>query len=72
MDDQHDIIIGIDLGTTNSLVAFADEEGPRLIRGDGHDDPILPSVVSIEKNGFVVGRKARNHAVERPMSGIPM
>ena len=31
MSEDRDVIIGIDLGTTNSLVAFADEKGPVLI-----------------------------------------
>ena len=39
-------IVGIDLGTTNSLVAFMDLTGPRIIPGaDG--DKLVPSVVSI-------------------------
>jgi len=70
MDDQPNLIVGIDLGTTNSLVAFADERGPRLICPDGQDDPILPSVVSIEKYGFIVGREARAHAIEKPLTTI--
>ena len=38
-------IVGIDLGTTNSLVAVMGSSGPRLITGpDG--DRLLPSVVS--------------------------
>ncbi len=39
-------IVGIDLGTTNSLVAFMDLTGPRIIPGaDG--DKLVPSVVSV-------------------------
>src|ERR1700689_57749 len=39
-------IVGIDLGTTNSLVAFMDLTGPKIIPGsDG--DKLVPSVVSI-------------------------
>ncbi|XOV74172.1 MAG: Hsp70 family protein [Phycisphaerales bacterium] len=41
---QTDPIIGIDLGTTNSLVAYADAKGPRILTGpDG--ERMLPSVV---------------------------
>jgi len=66
-----DIIIGIDLGTTNSLAAFADEAGPRIIRttrSGGEDDGIVPSVVAIDPAGGIIdiGRSARAHAVERP------
>lgn len=37
-------IVGIDLGTTNSLVAFADAAGPRVL-GDGPAGAMVPSVV---------------------------
>ena len=70
MSDQQDIIIGIDLGTTNSLVAHADEKGPRLVLPEGSNDPILPSVVSIEGTGTVVGKEARAHEVEKPLTTI--
>ena len=52
-------IVGIDLGTTNSLVAFMDLTGPRIIPGaDG--DKLVPSVVSIVPGGeVVVGNPAR-------------
>jgi molecular chaperone DnaK len=54
-----DHIVGIDLGTTNSLVAFMDFTGPRIVPGaDG--DKLVPSVVSIQPNGeVVVGNPAR-------------
>ncbi|MEX0876893.1 MAG: Hsp70 family protein [Phycisphaerales bacterium] len=62
-------IVGIDLGTTNSLVAIADERGPRVL-GDGTGDPsaeVMPSVVQIEPDGsIVVGREAADRIVEMP------
>jgi len=73
MTDDHDIIIGIDLGTTNSLVAFGDEAGPHLIAGPaGEDDVLLPSVVSFNDAGRVarIGGEARAHAVERPATTV--
>ncbi len=69
MSDSRDIIVGIDLGTTNSLVAFADAAGPRLIPGPGGDeDVLLPSVVAFDDGGRAthIGKEARAHAVERP------
>ena len=61
-------IIGIDLGTTHSLVAYCDERGPRILEGpDGQR--LLPSVVRYgEADGGVqaVGREAHRHAVEHP------
>ena len=73
MPEAKDLIIGIDLGTTNSLVGFADEAGPRLIPGEiGADDLILPSVIAAndDRNGITVGREARAHAVERPLDTV--
>ncbi len=66
-------IIGIDLGTTNSLAAWCDEAGPRILpaaAGAG-DEPrnLLPSVVRFDpESGKVmsIGHEARRHAVEFP------
>lgn len=61
-----DIILGIDLGTTFSLVAFADARGPQVIR-DANGDGRLPSVLSFSPDGKVtIGWDARRHAVENP------
>src|SRR5579862_4690779 len=59
-------IVGIDLGTTNSLVAFMDLTGPRIIPGaDG--DKLVPSVVSIAPSGeVVVGNAARELLITQP------
>src|SRR5271165_1493962 len=59
-------IVGIDLGTTNSLVAFMDLTGPRIVPGaDG--DKLVPSVVSIQPNGdIVVGNPARELLLTQP------
>lgn len=73
MNDSRDIIVGIDLGTTNSLVAYADAAGPRLIAGPaGPDDLLLPSVVGFDDAGHVqsLGYESRRHAVERPLHTV--
>jgi len=73
MTDGRDIIMGIDLGTTNSLVAYADEAGPHLIAGPGgEDDVLLPSVVAFDDAGRVarIGSEARAHAVEQPATTV--
>jgi Fe-S protein assembly chaperone HscA len=59
-------IVGIDLGTTNSLVAFMDLTGPRIVPGaDG--DKLVPSVVSVQPNGdIVVGNPARELLLTQP------
>lgn len=57
-------IVGIDLGTTNSLVAICDERGPRVIE-DEAGRALLPSVVRFDDGGGVwVGHEAKERAHE--------
>ena len=59
------LIVGIDLGTTNSLVAFADERGARVLGDDGCQ--LMPSIVRIDPDGsIVVGDDAAERIVEFP------
>jgi len=52
-------IFGIDLGTTNSLIAVMDGDHPRVIADPATGNPLLPSVVALEPDGSVaVGEKA--------------
>jgi len=52
-------VVGIDLGTTNSLVAYVKDGAPVVIR-DRSDDALLPSVVSAAEDGTIyVGREAQ-------------
>jgi molecular chaperone DnaK len=56
-------VVGIDLGTTNSVVAFWDGREPKVIV-NREGSPLTPSVVSFAKNGQVlVGQVARRQAV---------
>ena len=53
-------IVGIDLGTTNSLVAYFDDTTPRVIADPTTGRAIVPSVVSFPANGDpIVGDEAR-------------
>ena len=54
-------IIGIDLGTTNSVATVYTEDGLKHISFDG--DFLLPSVVNISEDGVTVGIKAKNMAM---------
>ncbi|WP_020469292.1 Hsp70 family protein [Zavarzinella formosa] len=55
-----DVIIGIDLGTTNSEVAVVQNGIPVVLTGED-GDPILPSVVGLSDQGkLLVGKPARN------------
>ena len=55
-------VVGIDLGTTNSLVAYMQGGQPAVIPGED-GSPIVPSVVAFDQDtqaGFSVGNAARN------------
>ncbi|HSW46810.1 MAG TPA: Hsp70 family protein [Phycisphaerae bacterium] len=70
MSEQRDIVVGIDLGTTNSLVAVCDESGPRILR-DENGEGRVPSVMTFGPDGRVtVGWEAKAHAVEHPTSTV--
>ena len=59
-------IVGIDLGTTNSLVAFMDLTGPEVIPGLA-GERLVPSVVSYTEAGqIVVGNPARELLLTQP------
>ena len=59
-----DRVVGIDLGTTNSLVAFMQGDVPLVIPGeDGFN--LLPSVVALDPEGeIIVGNAARKYLIE--------
>ena len=59
-------VVGIDLGTTNSLVAFVRDGVPEVIR-DASGDALVPSVVSLGEDGtFFVGREAQRRLLTAP------
>lgn len=62
-------IVGIDLGTTNSLVAVMEPGGPRVLT-DERGRALLPSVVRLEyadgQVRAIVGHEAREGALEHP------
>src|ERR1700745_2173267 len=66
----NDRIVGIDLGTTNSLVALMQGDIPAVIPGeDGLN--LVPSVVALGENDqIVVGSGARKYLVETPERAV--
>jgi molecular chaperone HscC len=59
-------IVGIDLGTTNSLIAVFGEAGPALIP-NALGDVLTPSVVAVdEKDEILVGKTARERLLTHP------
>jgi len=60
-------VVGIDLGTTNSLVAFMGPDGkPQVIPGEDGSN-LVPSLVSLDpKAQIVIGNPARKYLIETP------
>jgi molecular chaperone DnaK len=63
---DRDVVIGIDLGTTNSVVATVQGDQPMVIRNRTGQN-LTPSVVAISKNGKqLVGQLAKRQAITNP------
>jgi len=59
-------IIGIDLGTTNSLAAFFRDDGPVIIP-NVYNDRLTPSVISTDEGGnLFVGKIAKERLISHP------
>src|SRR5437762_5595182 len=71
MGDLSDPIVGIDLGTSNSVVAHADAAGHVKVLADDAGYKIHPSVVSFHPNGgVIVGAAAKQRKVIDPQNTI--
>src|SRR6266436_5723800 len=63
-------IVGIDLGTTNSLAAFMQGDVPVVIPGDDGLN-LVPSVVALDENDqIIVGNAARKYLIETPERAV--
>jgi molecular chaperone DnaK len=58
-------IVGIDLGTTNSLVAYM-KDGQPCVVPDRNGRTMVPSVVALTDNGLIVGDSAKEHLTRNP------
>ena len=59
-------VVGIDLGTTNSLVAYVENGRPVVVR-DTSGDALVPSIVSVADGGTIyVGREAQRRLLTEP------
>lgn len=69
-EESQQRVVGIDLGTTNSLVAHMVLGTPKVILGaDG--DKLVPSVVSLKESGeIIVGNAARQELIDHPDRSI--
>ncbi|HET7018364.1 MAG TPA: Hsp70 family protein [Streptosporangiaceae bacterium] len=64
------VVLGIDLGTTNSVVASIDDEGEVFVVRNAVGEEITPSVVYFEPDGVVVGEEARQATAVDPVRGV--
>src|SRR4051794_11197119 len=63
-------VVGIDLGTTNSLVAYMEGDRPVVIPGEDGQN-LVPSVVALDERGeIVVGNAARRYLIETPERAV--
>ena len=68
---KEEIIVGIDLGTTNSLVAFINPDKQPKVINDTGKGVLVPSIVHFGPNGEVtVGNEARNFLLTDPANTI--
>jgi len=67
---QRKLAVGIDLGTTNSLVATVRSGTPEVIQGTA-GDALIPSVVQYRENaGPIVGAEAKAAVTDKPLDTI--
>jgi len=63
-------VVGIDLGTTNSLVAFMQGDTPVVIPSEDGSN-LLPSLVALDESGqIIVGNAARRYLIETPQRAV--
>ncbi|HEY9136703.1 MAG TPA: Hsp70 family protein, partial [Terriglobus sp.] len=62
-------VVGIDLGTTNSLVAYLENGTPVVIPGEDGSN-LVPSVVAIQGGSVTVGNGARGTLLSSPSNAV--
>lgn len=69
---QQDMIVGIDLGTTNSLVAIIHPETRKpIVLKEHNNSSLVPSIIHFESdNKVIVGEEAKAFLIESPQSTI--
>lgn len=71
LNSETDIIIGIDLGTTNSIVAYIKDGNPYAVKDIKGKNTLVPSIVHFEEGGeVVVGENAKEKLISDPANTI--
>ena len=70
-EEKKEIIIGIDLGTTNSLVAYSKDGTPLTVKGKDGKNSLIPSVIHFKSDETVlVGDEAKEKLITNPENTI--
>lgn len=65
--EENELVVGIDLGTTNSLVAFVNEQNEAIVVKDADKDTLVPSVVYFDnQQNIIVGKQAMPYLQTEP------
>ncbi len=71
LQKENDLIVGIDLGTTNSLVAYIKDGQAVAVKGLDGKSTLVPSIVHFTENqSIIVGDEARGKLVTDPKNTI--
>ncbi len=71
VEKESEIIIGIDLGTTNSLVAYIKDNTATAVKGADGKSTLVPSIIHFtEDGGIVVGDAAKEKLITDPQHTI--
>ncbi len=62
--------VGIDLGTTNSVIAYKDASGNVVVIPNAEGSRLTPSVVSFKDNEIIVGEHAKRRAILNPENTV--
>ena len=65
--NENQLIIGIDLGTTNSLVAYISDGQPIIVKDPDGQSGLVPSLIHFPADdSVVVGTEAKDHLINDP------
>ena len=64
------LIVGIDLGTTNSLVAYINEGNAIAVKDQSGKNTLVPSIINFSEEQIIVGDLARERLVSDPENTI--
>lgn len=71
IEKESNVIVGIDLGTTNSLVAYIKDGTAHAVKDTEGKNALVASIIHFkDKEEVIVGNQAKNYLVEQPQNTI--